>query len=123
MRRRLGAAATASAEARVRSWYERWGVASFFVSRFLPGVRALVPPFAGVMELPALGPMIAIALASGLWYGLVTWFAFRAGANWSEVQAMIARYARGMTIVAVVLAGIALAVWLMRRRARASSAS
>ena len=28
--------------------YARWGTAGIFVSRFLPGLRAAVPPFAGV---------------------------------------------------------------------------
>ena len=33
--------------------YERWGTAGIFLSRFLPGVRAAVPPFAGVAGLRA----------------------------------------------------------------------
>ena len=33
--------------------YARWGTAGIFLSRFLPGLRAAVPPFAGVAGLSA----------------------------------------------------------------------
>jgi len=42
----------------------------WFVSRFLPGVRAIVPPFAGAMRLPAFKPvMFSVASASAVWFG------------------------------------------------------
>ncbi|MEP6691931.1 MAG: hypothetical protein ABJD07_12305 [Gemmatimonadaceae bacterium] len=42
--RRLG---SASGQRRLEDLYAKRGFAALFVSRFLPGVRALVPPFAG----------------------------------------------------------------------------
>ena len=62
--------------------YMRFGVAGIFISRFLPGVRAVVPPFAGLVDLGwirTLGPM---GLASAIWYGGITMVGALLGAEW-----------------------------------------
>src|SRR5215208_204541 len=41
------------AEDRIRKLHKKYGFWGLFVSRFLPGVRAIVPPFAGAIRLPA----------------------------------------------------------------------
>ena len=105
-----------TAERRLRALYGRYGLGALFLSRFLPGVRAMVPPLAGALRLAPGGPILAIATASGIWYGLVTWLAFRAGASWSELQATMARYGRAITITAVAIVVVAGVVWLVRRR-------
>jgi membrane protein DedA with SNARE-associated domain/uncharacterized tellurite resistance protein B-like protein len=47
--------------------YLRFGVAGIFVSRFLPGLRAVVPPFAGLVGLSPARTFIPMALASAIW--------------------------------------------------------
>jgi len=60
--------------------------------------------------------MAAITLASGVWYGLVTWLAFRAGSNWEELLATIGKAGKWSALVAVVLfAGIGFA-WYRHRQ-------
>jgi membrane protein DedA with SNARE-associated domain len=107
-----------TADARVLHWHQRYGTLAFFLSRFVPGVRAVVPPVAGALRIPFPGAMVAIAAASGLWYGAITWVAFRAGNNWEALLATIGRLG-GWTAAGA--AGLLLAlvgVWYFRRRHR-----
>ena len=115
--RRLGGAG--AGEARMQALYGRYGVWALVVSRFLPGVRALVPPFAGALKLGAARAALAMGLASAVWYGAITYFAFTAGANFEALQARVAQGQRWLGIEAVALAALALLAWWLRRRRRA----
>jgi membrane protein DedA with SNARE-associated domain len=110
----------ANAEARLRDMYARYGIPALFVSRFLPGVRALVPPFAGAMQLPRLAVGAAIALASGVWFAFITWIAFQAGEDWDALYARIIHSSKiagfaGFLIVATVTVFL-IGRYLARRR-------
>lgn len=119
MRRKFPRLADERSEGRIRALYSRYGLAALVVSRFIPGVRALVPPFAGALQVPALPAIGAMAVASGVWYGLISYLAWRAGSNWDAVTALVARSGRVVTVAACVLAGLGLALWLRHgRRAR-----
>ena len=111
------------AEKRFEALYGRFGTAAFFLSRFIPGVRAIVPPFAGALHIAPFKPAIAIALASGLWYGLITFLAFRAGASWETLVGMLQRLGWGAAIGASVILA-AMLIWLyMRHKHRKAAAS
>jgi membrane protein DedA with SNARE-associated domain len=106
-------------EARFAAWHARYGALAFFVTRFLPGVRAIVPPMSGALHFPITGLAIAIAAASAMWYGAITWLAFTAGNNWEVLAAQVGRLGKwtGIVAVAVVLtAGVG--AWLVLRRSR-----
>lgn len=105
------------AEKRFEALYGRFGTAAFFLSRFIPGVRAVVPPFAGALHIKPLAPAIAIALASGLWYGFITFLAFRAGESWETLVGLLERVGWGAAIGASVVLG-AMIAWLYVRRKR-----
>jgi membrane protein DedA with SNARE-associated domain len=109
------------AEQRFEALYGRFGTAAFFLSRFIPGVRAIVPPFAGALHIKPVGPAVAIALASGLWYGLITFLAFRAGASWETLVRLLERLGWGAAIGASAVL-TAMLVWLYRRRKRRKTA-
>jgi membrane protein DedA with SNARE-associated domain len=97
--------------------YQRYGLFALAIGRFIPGVRAIVAPFAGALRASAFGTMAAITLASGVWYGLVTLLAYRAGSNWEALVQALGRMGRITAIVAVGLIGlIVLALYLYRRR-------
>ena len=104
------------AEQRLKRMYGRYGVAALFASRFVPGVRAIVPPFAGALRVPPLRAGIAIGGASAIWYGTVSYLGFTLGGNWQQVQQLITDYGRGLAITAGVLLLIGLAVWRSRTR-------
>ncbi|HET9012936.1 MAG TPA: DedA family protein [Gemmatimonadaceae bacterium] len=116
MRRRFPRLADARGEARLRALYERYGIAALVVSRFIPGVRALVPPFAGALRVPAVPAIAAMAVASLVWYGLISWLAWRAGSDWDAVTALIARSGRIITVVASAIALIVALVWYRHQR-------
>jgi len=116
MRRHFPRLADEQGEARLRTLYSRYGLVALVVSRFIPGVRALVPPFAGALRVPAVSAIGAMAVASGVWYGLISYFAWRAGANWDAVTALLARSGRVVTIVACVVALLGGLLWFRRYR-------
>jgi membrane protein DedA with SNARE-associated domain len=64
------------------------------------------------------GTIAAITVASGTWYGLVTWIAFRAGSNWDDLARNIGRMGRWTALAAVVLAAGLAFTWYRHRRAR-----
>ncbi|MEK0430694.1 MAG: hypothetical protein RL139_498 [Gemmatimonadota bacterium] len=111
-----------AAEHRVEDAYRRFGWAALFVSRLVPGVRAVVPFAAGALKIPALEVIAIFALASALWYGAIVWVAFRIGTDWATVQARLSEVLRdvglGATGLAVVLAAVGWWWWRRRRRPR-----
>ncbi|MBK6455876.1 MAG: DedA family protein [Gemmatimonadetes bacterium] len=105
-------------EARLAAWHTRYGPIAFFVTRFLPGVRAIVPPMSGALHFPVTGLAIAIAAASAIWYGTITWLAFTAGNNWEVLAEQIGRLGWWSAVIAGALVGAVGAVWwLVMRRA------
>jgi membrane protein DedA with SNARE-associated domain len=106
----------AEAEARVARLYASYGIWALFVSRFLPGVRAIVPPFAGALKVP-LGQVVpAMAVASAIWYGAIAWIGFRFGQNLEQLETMIGTATRASGLVAVAIVVLAAAVIFWRRR-------
>lgn len=105
-----------TAEERIRRLHKKYGFAGLFVSRFLPGVRAIVPPFAGAMKLPAFGVILSIASASLVWFGVITFLAFRAGDNWDLLQQYLVRSGKVAGAVAIGIVALAIAIWLWKRR-------
>lgn len=98
--------------------YTRWGTVGIFVSRFLPGLRAAVPPFAGVAGLPVLKTMLPAALASAIWYALLGSVGYQVAANWDAVKALVADANRALGVAALVATAAAVH-WLRRRSRRA----
>lgn len=106
---------------RVAERFATQGVLAIVVSRFLPGVRAVVPPVAGALGIGAWRALIAMTLASGAWYGLVCLLAYRAGANADALLARIAGQQRTLAIGALTLVAIiAVVVWVRHRVQRAN---
>ena len=113
--RRIEKYAGPDAESRIKKLHKKYGFAGLFVSRFLPGVRAIVPPFAGAIKLPALKVMLSVATASGVWFGLITFLAFRAGDNWDLVQHYLIRSGKVAGGVAIGIVVLAIGIWLWKR--------
>jgi len=99
--------------------YARWGTVGIFVSRFLPGLRAAVPPFAGVAGLGARKALVPAAIASAIWYAFLAWAGYALADNWDAVKALVASTNRVLGIVALV-ATVFAGLWLWRRSRRAA---
>jgi len=116
--RRIERYAGPDAEDRIKKLHKKYGFTGLFVSRFLPGVRAIVPPFAGAMRLPAFRVMLSVASASAVWFALITFLAFRAGDNWDLVQRYLVRSGKVAGAIAIAIVVLAVGIWLGKRHTR-----
>lgn len=103
---------------RMRQFYRRWGHAAIFLTRFLPGLRAVVPAFAGVSHQPFLPVAVPLALASAIWYGLLVWIGASFGRNLSTLLGWLGDVNRVLLLLALVLAAAIGAWWYRTRRRR-----
>jgi membrane protein DedA with SNARE-associated domain len=102
------------AERRLEQLYGRYGVAALFASRFIPGVRALVPPFAGALRVPPMRAALAIGTASAVWYGTVSYLGFSLGGNWRRVLSVITEYGRVFAFIGAGLLLLGVVIWWTR---------
>jgi membrane protein DedA with SNARE-associated domain len=109
-----------AAVARVRDEYAHHHVWGIFVSRLLPVYRAVVPPFAGMIGVPASRALPVIALEAALYYGAIIWLAHLLGANWDGIARALGDI--GLVLASLAVLATATLVWyrLRRRSARAA---
>lgn len=103
---------------RVRRFYDHWGVWAIFFSRFVPGVRAVVPVFAGATHQPTRRVLIPIALASGIWYSGLVLLALAAGQNLDRLARALDGMNTTLGLTAVVVFGVVAVWWILSRRSR-----
>ena len=103
-------------EARLKKLFDRYGMPAIFVSRFVPGVRAIVPAFAGALKLSPAWVTVMVASASAIWYGLITVIAFRVGSDWERLRETVTQYGTIAAIIGAALLVIGTAVWLITRK-------
>lgn len=103
-------------EARLKKLFDRFGMPAIFVSRFVPGVRAIVPAFAGALQLSPTWVTIMVASASAIWYGAITVLAFRVGSDWERLQGIVAQYGTVAAIVGGVILAAGTIAWLIARK-------
>lgn len=96
--------------------YLRFGVLGIFFARFLPGIRAVVPPFAGIANLTPRRAIIPIAAASAVWYGGLTIAASVIGAEWSQISGLISGVNRTFGVLALAVVAGGLFLFYRRRR-------
>jgi membrane protein DedA with SNARE-associated domain len=93
---------------RLARLHERYGIWAYFLGRFLPGVRHVLPLFAGASGAPRRIALLPICAATVLWYGALVLTGGVAG----EALARALREGRFPT-AAVVLLAISIAVLLL----------
>ena len=74
---------------RMRRFHEKWGVVAIFLTRFLPGLRAMVPASAGVSRLGWWRVSVPVAMASAVWYGALVWLGSTAGSHLDEIKSWV----------------------------------
>lgn len=101
--------------ARIESLHRRFGATGIFLSRFIPGVRAVVPPFAGIANLGVVRTVLPLATASAVWYGTLTYVAATLLDRADQIQQLVRQVNRvGLVAGVILLAGVV--AWLIRRR-------
>jgi membrane protein DedA with SNARE-associated domain len=95
--------------------YARHGSYGILLSRLLPVWRAVVPPFAGIVGVPAGRALVPMAVASAVYYGALTYLVYRLGTDFEMVTRAVARVNLVLGIVAVLLV-VVVVWWFVRRR-------
>jgi membrane protein DedA with SNARE-associated domain len=119
MHRQLKRFGVDTAERKLEALYGRYGLGALFLGRFIPGLRMLVPPVAGMLRVPFLPSIVLITLASIIWYGLIGALAFRVGSDWEvfrdAVEKLLARV--GITAAAFLTLAVLVgwAIWKLRK--------
>ena len=102
---------------RAERWFARWGDWVVLVARVIPIARSVVSIPAGLMRMGLTRFIVLTTIGSLVWNGALVYAGKQLGANWEQVTDAIETYALPLR-VAVVLAALPGAGWLLRRRAR-----
>jgi membrane protein DedA with SNARE-associated domain len=86
----------------LEAWFARWGAPAIAVSRFFPGIRALVMPAAGLAAFETWKVWISAGISVVLWNLFVVGIGFLAGTHLDWAKSFLARY----TAVAGVIVGV-----------------
>ena len=99
------------------AWFARYGTTAVLIGRVIPIVRSLISVPAGVERMP-IGTFLALtALGSGVWNTALILLGYGLGERWTEIEAAIGTYQKGVVVVAGLLAA-AYVVHVLRRRSR-----
>jgi membrane protein DedA with SNARE-associated domain len=119
---RLQARGLLQQEQRLERMYERYGLVALFVGRLIPGVRSVVPMVAGAMRLNAWVSLAVVALATSLWYGTLTYVAYRVGGSWEAYSAQLRAIGQWSVAIgggiALTVSGVLVWLWHRTRRPR-----
>jgi membrane protein DedA with SNARE-associated domain len=97
--------------------YARHGLWGIFFSRFLPGLRVAVTPFAGLLGVSPVRALVPAAMASAIWYAFLIMVGTALGLNWERAKTVVGDANRVLAAVSV-LATLAVALWLWRQSRR-----
>lgn len=104
----------------VRRYFDRFGGLGIFLSRFLPGLRAGVLPFAALNHVSPLRALLPAGIASLLWYGALTAAGSALGLAYDDVKTTVARVTGALGTVGILIAAAGTAVlWRAAAKARA----
>lgn len=104
----------------VRRYFDRFGGLGIFLSRFLPGLRAGVLPFAAVNHVSPVRALVPAALASLVWYAALTAAGSALGLAYDDVKSTVARVTGALGTVGILVAAAAIGLlWRAARQARA----
>jgi membrane protein DedA with SNARE-associated domain len=106
---------------RLDAWFARYGAPAIAISRFFPGIRALVMPAAGLAGFPAWKVWVFAGISVVIWNALVVGLGLLAGTHLDWARGMLVRY----NAIAGAIVAVALVSWLgivlYRRYRRVSS--
>jgi membrane protein DedA with SNARE-associated domain len=100
---------------RLALFFGRWGTAAVFLTRFLPGLRAVVPVFAGVTHQRPRSVVLPLASASAVWYGALVWAGTVAGHNLDRVLEALGRVNLWLLAAALAVGAVAARWWWQTR--------
>jgi membrane protein DedA with SNARE-associated domain len=99
----------------LEAWFARWGAPAIAVSRFFPGIRALVMPAAGLAGFAAWRVWVYAGVSVLIWNALVVGLGVFAGTHMDWAEQVLFRY-NTVAGAIVGIAALALALRLAYRR-------
>jgi membrane protein DedA with SNARE-associated domain len=100
---------------RMARFYGRFGPAAIFLTRFLPGLRAVVPVFAGITGQGWWSVALPVGAASAMWHAALVGLGVWAGRNIGLLERLLERVQGALGLLALLLA-LLVAVWWWRSR-------
>ncbi len=100
---------------RMARFYARFGPPAIFLTRFLPGLRAVVPVFAGITRQRWWAVAIPVAVASAIWHAALVGLGVWAGRNLTLLEGLLGRVQGVLGLLAAVLV-LLIGVWWWRSR-------
>jgi membrane protein DedA with SNARE-associated domain len=101
---------------RLEHWFARYGVPAVAISRFFPGIRALVMPAAGLARFSAWKVVWWAGLSVVVWNALVVGLGVLAGTHLGRAKQVLVGY--NAVAFAIVAAGLVVAGLVLLYRAR-----
>ena len=102
---------------RTENLFQRYGIKSLFVAKFVPGLNTVAPPLAGMLKVTPPRFIAADLVGISLWAGsaMALGWSFRTEVEWT--MEWLAAFGRtGAIILAVLLFGWLLLKWVQRRQ-------
>jgi len=100
--------------ARFDMMFGRYGMRMIIISRFLPGVRSMVPLAAGIARLSRRQVTLFLTVSVLCWDGLLAGVGFAFGRNWEAVTGLVTVYNR-LAVILLVVAAIIWGIWMYRK--------
>ena len=93
-------------------WFQRHGYWIVLANRFLSGIRSVISIVCGIYRLPWPRVLGLSLLGCAAWNLLLIYAGYLLGANWRLIDRILGDYSRLM----LVLAGLLVGAWLLRKR-------
>ena len=103
--------------------FNRWGVWSLVVGKFIPGFSTVAPPVAGALGMPLVSFMFASSIGAALWAGLALLAGYALQVQFNAALALLSLYGIRIAFVfgAILLLWLSWKFWQKKRFERLSS--
>lgn len=98
---------------RAENWYKRFGMASLFLGKLVPFVRAFIAFPAGVFKVKLWKFLFLVGSGALIWSIILTYIGFVLGGNWATIEPYFRKF--NFVVVAVIVVGL---IWWLRHHHR-----
>jgi membrane protein DedA with SNARE-associated domain len=100
---------------RAKTWVLKYGIITFFICKFIPGINSLMIIFGGIFKYNKIWAYIGIGVAS-LFHNIIFFSTGKAiGGNWDNIKKFLSIYNRTVLIVLLIVFIIYLVYWGIRK--------
>ncbi|WP_026314534.1 DedA family protein [Heyndrickxia acidiproducens] len=100
-------------------WFNKYGAGVIFTGRFIPVIRQAISIPAGIAKMSYSKFIFYTLLATIPWSVLFIFLGERLASNWAQIDEVAAPYVKPITIAAVIIIAIYIALSLYRKKNRA----